>query len=583
MENEILKLSYGFFLEYQMITSGTLFFSIICSAIESIVIPNVVAGTFNSLTSDMVFNPEFRNKLIKLVFAWICIKVSYAILNNFKKKVEPAITQYITIELVKAVFKKFELDSEFTNVAVVISKVTIIKKNLQDLFYILANVFVPRLIVILLSCINFYFIKKELGILIFCCLFIQFFIVLSGLKVCINTSYEEQENKDEVYEYIEDIFYNMTTLQSIPDAFSKELNEIKKLTIISKEKEEASYDCINNKQYQGYVTNIVIFCLIIFQIYSMYVMQTLPKEKITQSITALTGLFENIYEMAYYIPELTYKLGILKNNEEFLKELNIKSYENLSDKKLDLSKFDITFDKVSFYYTDKNKKNYMILNQYTETFNEKQVYCLFGPSGSGKSTFIKLIFGINKPLSGKILINNQNISEYSLLELRKNICYVSQNSSTLFNRTVIENIIYGFYSKEQLISKKDYIYNIIKNIFDKYSFYDTFKNLDENKPKWSFLEQQVGKLGSNLSGGQKQIIHLIRIELNQNAKIVILDEPTSALDDISRNNVVKYIEFLKETGKTIFIITHDIFFQQSYYKKLQFFTNKNPELSLNTT
>jgi ABC-type multidrug transport system fused ATPase/permease subunit len=225
----------------------------------------------------------------------------------------------------------------------------------------------------------------------------------------------------------------------------------------------------------------------------------------------------------------------------------------------------------------------MILNKYTETFNEKQVYCLFGPSGSGKSTFIKLIFGINKPLSGKILINNQNISEYSLLELRKNICYVSQNSSTLFNRTVIENIIYGFYSKEQLISKKDYIYNIIKNIFDKYSFYDTFKNLDENKPKWSFLEQQVGKLGSNLSGGQKQIIHLIRIELNQNAKIVILDEPTSALDDISRNNVVKYIEFLKETGKTIFIITHDIFFQQSYYKKLQFFTNKNPELSLNTT
>jgi len=578
MENEILKLAYGFFLEHNMIVCGTLFFSIVCSSIESIVIPNVVAGTFNALSKDMDFNPEFRNKLIKLVFAWICIKISYAILNHFRKKVEPAITQYITLELVKSVFKKYEIESEFINVAVVITKVTVIKKNLQDLFYILANVFIPRLIVIVLSCINFYFIKKELGILIFICLFIQFFIVLSGLKVCINTSYEEQENKDEVYEYIEDIFYNMTTLQSIPDAFSKELNEIKKLTKISKEKEEASYDCINNKQYQGYITNIVIFCLIIFQIYSMYVMKTLTREKITQSITSLTGLFENIYEMAYYIPELTYKLGILKNNENFLKELNLKSDENLNSKKLDVSNFDIKFHNVSFNYISKDKNNYMILNQYTETFHEKQVYCIFGPSGSGKSTFIKLIFGINKPSSGKILINNQNISEYSLLELRKNICYVSQNSSTLFSRTVIENIIYGFYSKEELNSNKDYIYNIIKNIFDKYSFYDTFKNLDDDKPKWSFLEQQVGKLGSNLSGGQKQIIHLIRIELNHNAKIVILDEPTSALDDISRNNVVKYIQFLKENGKTIFIITHDIFFQQSNYNKLQFFTNKNPEL-----
>jgi len=576
MENEILKLSYGFFLEHQMITSGTLFFGIICSAIESIVIPNVVAGTFNSLSNDMIFNPEFRNTLIKLVFSWICIKISYAILNNFRKKVEPAITQYITLELVKAVFKKYEIESEFINVAVVVTKVTIIKKNLQDLFYIVANVFIPRLIVIVLSCINFYFIEKELGILIFCCLLIQFFIVLSGLNVCVNKSYEEQENKDEVYEYIEDIFYNMTTLQSIPDAFSKELDEIKKLSSISKEKEEASYDCINNKQYQGYITNIIIFCLIIYKIYSMYESRSLPKEKITQSITALTGLFENIYEMTYYIPELTYKLGILKNNEKFLKELNIKSDEILSNDKLDVSTFDIKFDHVSFSYNIDN--NYTIFNEYTEIFNEKQVYCIFGPSGSGKSTFIKLIFGIHKPSSGKILINNQNISEYSLLELRKNICYINQNSSTLFNRTIIENIIYGFYSKEELICRKDDIYNIIKNIFDKFSFYDTFKNLDDNKPKWSFLDQQVGKLGSNLSGGQKQIIHLIRIELNQYAKIVILDEPTSALDDVSRNNVIKYIEYLKETGKTIFLITHDIYFQKSNYNKLQFFFNKNPEL-----
>ena len=49
----------------------------------------------------------------------------------------------------------------------------------------------------------------------------------------------------------------------------------------------------------------------------MYIKGILPKEKVTKTLLSLTGLFENIYEMTYYIPELSYKLGVLKNNEIF--------------------------------------------------------------------------------------------------------------------------------------------------------------------------------------------------------------------------------------------------------------------------
>lgn len=582
MENEILKLSYGFFLEHRFIVTGTIVFGILCSTIESIIIPNVVAGTFNSLNnSDPQQNPEFKKKILTLVFAWICIKLSYAILNYFRKKVEPAITKYITVELIKAVFKKYEIENEFTNVAIVISKVSVIKKNLQDLFYMFANVFIPRIVVIIFSCINFYLINREIGILIFCCLYVQGYIILTGLTNCINVTYEEQENKDQVYEYIEDIFYNMTTLQSIPDAFNKELEEIRKITEYSKDKEEQSYDCINKKQYQGYTTNIIIFGLIIYQVYIMYTKNILPKEKVTKALLSLTGLFENIYEMTYYIPELTYKLGILKNNEQFLQELTLKEKEVFKNNKLNLDNCEIEFQNVVFQYVDKtNKTNYYLLKNFSQKFPANKIICLFGPSGSGKSTFIKLIFGILKPESGKILINNQDITSVSLVELRKYISYISQNTTTLFNRTVIENIIYGFYSKKELEKNKVFIYNSIKSIFDKFGFYDIFKNLDENKKQWSFLDLQCGKNGSNLSGGQKQIIHLIRIELNKFSKIVILDEPTSALDASSRDNVLKYIKYMNDNGKTIFIITHDNFYKDVCYSKLQFFVDKNPQLSI---
>ena len=163
MENELYKLSVRFFNENKQIMICSIFFAILCSTIESIIIPNTVAETFNSLgnaTPDN--NPEFKNKLIKLIFSWISIKLVYAISNYFRKKLEPAITQFITLELIKSVFKKYEMENEITNVSVLVSKIQIIKKNMQDLFYILSSIFIPRILVIFIICYNFYTINKEI-------------------------------------------------------------------------------------------------------------------------------------------------------------------------------------------------------------------------------------------------------------------------------------------------------------------------------------------------------------------------------------------------------------------------------------
>ena len=577
--NEILKLSHGFYLENKGIVLGTIFFGIACSTIESIIIPNTVAGTFNSLGNDIdpKNNPRFKSQLIKLIFSWMVIKMSYAILNYFRKKVEPAITQYITVELIKMVFKKYEIENEFTNAAILINKVTVIKKNLQDLFYILCSVFIPRMIVILFSCINFYMINKQLGATILVCLIILGAVVSTGLSSCVNMTIEEQSNKDYVYDYIEDIFYNINTLQSTPNAFENEIAEIKTITMFSKEREEQSYDCINTKQYQGYATNILIFAIIIYSIYSMYTKGILQKEKVTKTLLSLTGLFENIYEMTYYIPEITYKFGVLKNNENFLKELKLKSDEILS-KDFILENGIVEFKNITFQYSkDDDSDNHTILNNFNIKFPENHIICLFGPSGSGKSSFIRLIFGSEKPTSGSVLIGGNDISKFSLSSFRKYISYINQNTTNLFNKSVFENILYGYYTKNEIEENKDELSDKIKNIFEKFNFYEIFENLDENKSKWSFLYDSVGKLGQKLSGGQKQIIHLLRIIFNKDSKIVILDEPTSALDEKSRNCVLNYVKYLKENGKTIFIITHDSFYKYICDSSLQFFQQKNPE------
>lgn len=577
--NEILKLSHGFYLQNKFLVLGTIFFGIACSTIESIVIPNTVAGTFNSLGNDIdpKNNPRFKSQLIKLIFSWISIKMFYAILNYFRKKVEPAITQYITVELIRMVFKKYEIENEITNAAVLINKVTVIKKNLQDLFYIFCSVFIPRIIVIFLSCLNFYFINKKLGLIIFICIILLGIIVTMGLSSCINMTVDEQNNKDYVYDYIEDIFYNINTLQSTPNAFNNEMHELKNITMFSKEKEEKSYDCINSKQYQGYATNILIFAVIIYNIYTMYTTGILPKELVTKTLLSLTGLFENIYEMTYYIPEISYKLGVLKNNENFLKEIQLTKNEIMSDDFV-MENSIVEFKNVTFQYINKNNnENHVLLKDFSIKFPENKIICLYGPSGSGKSSFIRLIFGSEKPTNGSLLIGGNDISEFSLGSFRKYISYINQNTTNLFNKSVINNILYGYYTTSEIEENENELVDKIKYVFEYFNFYEIFENLDENKAKWTFLYESVGKLGQKLSGGQKQIIHLTRIMFNKYSKIVILDEPTSALDEKSRNSVLKYVKYLQENGKTIFIITHDSFYKDVCYSSLQFFQVKNPE------
>jgi ABC-type bacteriocin/lantibiotic exporter with double-glycine peptidase domain len=100
--------------------------------------------------------------------------------------------------------------------------------------------------------------------------------------------------------------------------------------------------------------------------------------------------------------------------------------------------------------------------------------------------------------------------------------------------------------------------------------------MDGDKAKYSFLDNPAGKNGSNLSGGQKAIVHLLRLDLNDISKIIILDEVTSALDNQSRDSIIEYIKYLRSKEKTIFIISHDTFMDTIYDIKISFSSQRNP-------
>ncbi|KAJ3414784.1 Homocysteine S-methyltransferase 1 [Chytridiales sp. JEL 0842] len=194
----------------------------------------------------------------------------------------------------------------------------------------------------------------------------------------------------------------------------------------------------------------------------------------------------------------------------------------------------ISFDNVVFGYDSRQ----MALKGVSFTVPANKTVALVGPSGSGKSTIFRLLFRFYDPTSGRILINNQDISLVTQTSLRKNIGVVPQDT-VLFNDTISYNIGYGDLEKseEERIdaAKRAQIHERILSFPDGYN-------------------TQVGERGLRLSGGEKQRVAIARTLL-KNPPIILLDEATSALDSTTESLIQRSLTTLT-THRTTLIIAH---------------------------
>jgi len=196
----------------------------------------------------------------------------------------------------------------------------------------------------------------------------------------------------------------------------------------------------------------------------------------------------------------------------------------------------IKFENVKFGYNPNQK----ILQGLNLAVEAGQKITVVGPSGSGKSTLISLLLRLYDPNQGRILIDGQDLREYTLESLRSQISVVLQDSY-LFATTVRENIAYGNLQVTQKeIEKAAKLANAHEFIINLPEGYDTL----------------LGESGGNLSGGQKQRIAIARAAIRK-APIAILDEPTTRLDNASKLAVMTGLNRLTK-GKTTFLITHDL-------------------------
>lgn len=200
----------------------------------------------------------------------------------------------------------------------------------------------------------------------------------------------------------------------------------------------------------------------------------------------------------------------------------------------------ITFQNIQKIY-EKEGHSLAALQDVNLQVNEGDIFGFIGYSGAGKSSLIRLVNQLEKPTSGEVIINGENIADHSPAEIRahkRSIGMIFQHFNLLETKTVAQNI-----AMPLLLSGVDK-HEINRRVDDILAYVE--------------LSDKKNQYPGQLSGGQKQRVGIARALIN-NPKILLCDEATSALDPQTTLSILSLLKKIsREQNITILLVTHEM-------------------------
>ena len=208
----------------------------------------------------------------------------------------------------------------------------------------------------------------------------------------------------------------------------------------------------------------------------------------------------------------------------------------------------INFSSVKLENISKGFEGKTVLDQINCEFFNKEVHVILGKSGTGKSVLLKMIIGLMSPDAGRLMIDNENLTE----AIKKNnliLSYIFQSSALLNSLNVLDNIT--IFLDEHNVGTKDERVTKAYEILSDLSIKDTAE-----------------RMPSELSGGMRKRVAIAR-SLIISPDILLYDEPTAELDPINTKTISEIIKNLRNNKSiTQVVVTHDINFAYSIADKI---------------
>ena len=184
-----------------------------------------------------------------------------------------------------------------------------------------------------------------------------------------------------------------------------------------------------------------------------------------------------------------------------------------------------------------------VFSDFSYTVKDGTFLGISGKSGIGKSTLLSLLASLQKPSSGKILIDGTDffsLSDSEICDFRNaNIGFISQEQSFLENLTVLDNVALPAFLSKKSKAKKEEVFARAKSLLSELG-----------------LAELTDSFPSVLSGGENHRLLIARALMN-NPKILLADEPTDAVDSNQTQEIIQIFKRLSTEGKTVIIVSHD--------------------------
>ena len=500
--------------------------------IKNLCLPHMIGKLYENFKNRNM-NKHIHATLFIIIILVIIIQISYILSDYIELHLQPKLDFYFKKELMTFIMDSRTSNYEEVQTGQLISMLTKLPNIVFNYIDSIKSVFIPAFLTLSVISIYFGFFNMILGIIFIVVTISLLYSIFYSLKKCSVFALDRDKQHNMIAGNIDDIMRNMVNIISCDDTD----NQFTKLNNMNNLYAKYTRDTLVCSIKPKLIFIPIILVIVIISLYFMWNKYKSKKLIMGTFITIVIMLFlymNTVYSVLDNIKGIILRWGVIEN-----------ALTMFTDCKLDIipynlpvhpnNKIGISFQDVYFnYYDSMSKTEKVVFDNFNFTFPLLSTTLIIGKIGSGKSTLINLIMRYQVPQKGEVFYNGEPISHIDITEWRKKLMYLPQNP-ILLNTTIYDNLAAG----------TGFNHEHIMNILNKYNLKDFLSDLDT----------PVGNYGSKLSGGQRQIVWLIKILLHD-PDVILLDEPTSSVDAATKD-IIKSILLQIKNDKTIIIISHD--------------------------
>ena len=502
--------------------------------VNDVLLPHLYGKLVESIRTGKNFNDIF----IYIMMVITIVQIGSVLFDLHDTVFNPVFQSYLRLRMLNTIFDKYNNAYDELSIGSIITTMIKAPGILLVWYSRVKDYMLPHMLVFLSATLYFMYYDVTMGVLLVLLLAALIFFMVISPRGCENQAIKKAQLYAAMYEEVDDVLRNLLSIYT-SNKMDAELSRLKGVDNDHQKACITTMTCALFYKFLSFPLIIIFFAVFIYRSYYLVRKGVLPVASFVSLLMIFIGILNNLMWIVDIMRDVIIDSGYLKEaDSRFAILANAKP---ISDYNLPLTppfEDGIGLYNVSFTY-EKNKDP--VLDGTTIHFAPGERAIIAGPIGSGKSTISKLLEKLYMPSSGDLYINGRWYHDMSTVEVRNHVGYVPQQP-VLFNRSVYENIMYG---NDPIKINEAYVDKLLKDL----KIEDEFINLSDG------LHTKIGKNGSKLSGGQRQLVWCIRT-LIRNPEVVILDEPTASMDEKTKKVLERIVDMLM-TGKTVIMITHD--------------------------